>query len=468
MSSEHCLRLQANSMKLRDYQLSDIANMRGAFSNAKRVLFRGATGSGKTVMFAHMAIKAAEKENRVCVIVHRRELLDQIGKALDAQSCSMYGVIASGEPEQPSLIQIATIQTLVRRDFKDRFDFIIIDEAHHAVANQYLKIIEANPDARVLGVTATPCRMGGYGLGDLFNVLVEQSLSVKELIAQGWLSDVDVYAPSIIDVYGIQLEAGDYGRAELEAASSAPAIMGDAVDHYRQYANGKPAIAFCVSIRHAETTAAIFRNRGIKSRCIHGKTMKIERNRVIDALASGEIQVLTSCDLISEGLDVPVVQCGIMLRPTHSQALAMQQMGRVMRPNADGKPSIILDHAGNCLRHGMPQQDRIWTLDRKTKNGPKVRDEVNVNVRQCPECYYVHEFAAVCKGCGYVYQAKDRRITEAEGKLEKMEEQKLERETNTKQVRNARSLEALQAIARERGYKPGWASRMMRYGGRTG
>ena len=457
-------------MKLRDYQLTDVANNRDALTRHNRVLFRGATGSGKTVMFAHMAIKGAEKGNRVCVIVHRRELLDQIGKALDAQkprlskNYPMYGVIASGEDEVPHEIQIATIQTLARREFRDRFDVIIIDEAHHAPANQYLKVIEANPNAKVLGVTATPCRMGGYGLGDVFDVLVEQSLSVKELIEQGYLADVDVYSHpvSAIDVSGIKLRGGDYRNEELEIAASTPTVLGDAIKHYREYADGKPAIAFCVSVEHAQKVADSFRYSGIRTEFISGDHGKRDREWRINGLACGSIQVLTSCDLISEGLDVPVVQCGIMLRPTHSLALAMQQMGRVMRPNANGSPSIILDHAGNCLRHGVPQQDRVWTLDKKSKNGPKVRDEVNVNVRQCPHCYYVHEFATACKGCGYVYQSKDRVITKAEGKLEKLTEQNIRKHHARNVVRKARTKEQLQAIAKARGYRPGWVHMQMK------
>lgn len=442
-------------MQLRNYQEKDIYNIREAFGlKNERVVFRGATGSGKTVMFADMAIKAKQIANRVCIIVHRRELLDQIS---DHLGLTPHGIIASDVLRSPGqLIQVATIQTLVRRDYKDKFDFIIIDEAHHALASQYLKVIKGNPSAKILGVTATPCRMQGYGLGDLFTCLVEQSISIKELIKAGYLSQPMVYAPSMIDVSDIKLHAGDYSKKELEFVSSSDRIVGDAVEYYKALAPGRPAIAFCVSVKHALKTADMFCDKGIPAACVHGGLNKIVRRRFIEGLSSGEWKILTSCDLISEGLDVPKVSCGIMLRPTHSLALALQQMGRILRPYPGKENAIILDHAGNCLRHGMPEQDRVWNLDKKTKHGPKVRDEVDVNVRQCPICYHVHEFAAVCTGCDYEYQPEDRVITKAEGVLELLAEKKARALMRKHEVRKARTREQLTLIADRRGYKYGW------------
>ncbi len=464
-------------MQLRDYQIKDIKNIREAFASHRfasvpdhRILFRGATGSGKTVMFADMATKSARIGNRVCIIVHRRELLDQIVKRIDEFSNPLaYGVIASGvQSKMERCIQIATIQTLVRRDYKDKFDFIIIDEAHHALASQYLKVINGNPKAKILGVTATPCRMQGYGLGDLFTRFVEQSLSIKELIEAGYLSKPLVYAPSMIDVSDITPQAGDYNQKELEFAASSDRIVGDAVEYYKALAPGRPAIAFCVSVKHAMLTAERFQSQGIAARCIYGDLNKATRSQYISGLASGDIKVLTSCDLISEGLDVPVVSCGIMLRPTHSLALALQQMGRILRPSPGKTDAIILDHAGNCLRHGMPQQDRVWTLDKRTKHGPNVRDEIDVNVRQCPICYYVHESSKMCMGCGYEYQPEDRVITKAEGKLQLLKEKKARALSRKTEVRKARTRSALETIAERRGYQYGWVNMILRSRGQAG
>ena len=309
--------------------------------------------------------------------------------------------------------------------------------------------------------------MQGYGLGDLFTRFVEQSMSIKELIKAGYLSPVRVYAPSMIDVSDIKLQAGDYNQKELEFAASSDRIVGDAVEYYKALAPGRPAIAFCVSVKHAILTAKRFRDKGVDAAYICGTQNKITRRILISALSSGKIKVLTSCDLISEGLDVPVVSCGIMLRPTHSLALALQQMGRILRPSPGKTDAIILDHAGNCLRHGMPQQDRVWTLDKRTKHGPSVRDEIDVNVRQCPICYFVHETAASCTGCGYEYQPEDRVITKAEGKLQLLKEKKARALSRKTEVRKARSRSQLEAIAEKRGYQYGWVNMILRSRGQA-
>lgn len=433
-------------MNLRDYQQRAVDDIREAFrAGHKRVLYTAPTGSGKTVMFTYIARHAAARGKTVAIIVHRRELLLQTTARLD----QAHGVIAPGYSATEHPIQVATVQTLARRD-RGPFDLLVIDEAHHATAATYLSVIERNPAAHVLGVTATPCRMTGRGLADLFDTLI-LGPTVPDLTDAGYLAPCEVYAPGVIDTAGIPSRGGDYVTSALTLAADKPAITGNAIQHYKRLADGLPAIAFCVSVDHAEHVAADFRRAGYAARRVDGGTPQRDRDGAIAGLAHGDIDVLTSCDLISEGVDVPVVSCGIMLRPTRSLGLALQQMGRILRPAPNKRAAVILDHAGNCLKHGLPDEPRDWTLT----DGARKRDgSGECPVRQCPECFYVHRPAGVCPQCGHVYTPSPREIQEREGELQRLQARRA--------VGMARDRESLEAIARERGYKPGWVWMMMK------
>ena len=437
-------------MILRDYQQQGIDDIRQAFlTGYRRPLYVLPTGGGKTVMFTFMARSAAERGKRVCILVHRRELLLQTCAALQAR----HGRIAPGCLRTRDDIQVATVQTLVNRLDEYDFDFVIIDEAHHAKARSWMKVIEAYPDATVLGVTATPCRLDGQGLGDVFQVLVEGP-TVTELTDDGYLAPAVVYAPSTIDTSGIHSARGDFVRKELAAAADKPTITGDAIAHYRKYADKLPAIAFCVSVEHAEHTAAQFRSEGYRSVSVDGKTKQHIRDGAIRDLAENRLDVLTSCEIISEGVDVPLVSCGIMLRPTHSMGLAMQQMGRILRPAHGKEHAIILDHAGNCLRHGLPSTPREWSLNSKKRksngngNGPPIR--------QCSKCYHVHAPAPNCPRCGYEYEVQSREIDHVEGELAKVDVDPAVMARRKEQGR-ARTYEELVEYGKKQGYRDGWA-----------
>lgn len=438
---------------LRDYQERDIARLREAFTRHHRVVYVLPTGGGKTVLFSFMARKSAELGKRVMILVHRRELIHQTCAKLAAP----HGVIAAGfTPDYHESIQVVSVQTAVRRkDVCSGFSFIVVDECHHTTASTYQAVLALNPDAHVLGVTATPARMDGHGLDSLFDVLVEGP-DVKTLTESGHLAPAVVYAPSLIDVSGCRTRMGDYAHGDLADAADKPTITGDALEQYRKFADRAPSIAFCVSVEHAHHVAAAFRAAGYRACAVDGGMNQAERDRVIAALGRGEVEVLTSCDLISEGVDVPVVKCGILLRPTKSLTLAMQQIGRILRPAPGKDRAVILDHAGNCLRHGLPTTERQWTLQGFHKQRKK--DDEEIRVRRCPVCFAVHEPAKQCPYCGHVYQPKPRRVKTVNGELlELTEEEMKERKT---ELAKARTLDALREIGRMRGYKPGWAYKM--------
>jgi superfamily II DNA or RNA helicase len=365
-------------------------------------------------------------------------------------------------------VQVASVQTLIRRiDRMPAPDLIVIDEAHHANASTWRQIINTWPSARLLGVTATPFRLDGTGLGTqsggFFDKLIEGP-SIRWLIDEGFLSQPVIYAPPTdLDLTGVRVKLGDYEQRELSVRMDKPKITGSAIEHYSRYCPGEPAIAFCSSVEHAEHVSQQFQDAGIASVPLTGEMADSVRKHRINALASGQIKVLTACDIISEGTDIPVVSCGILLRPTQSLVIFLQQCGRVLRPYPGKKHATILDHAGNCLRHGMVDDEREWSLNhvkesfKKKKEG---QDEVAANLRLCEKCYAVMPATKlVCPQCGHIHHAKGRSIKEVEGDLVMMNAARAEkiRVQARMEVGQAKSLHELTQLARQRGYNTGWA-----------
>jgi DNA repair protein RadD len=351
---------------LRPYQETAVADIRAAFSDHRRVLFCLPTGGGKTVIFSFIVHQVSSRAKRIYIIAHRIEIIRQISKALTRQGVA-HGIVSPDDPQTADMVQVCMIQTLNNRLAKlPRPDLLVIDESHHIVSDSYRKITDAWNTLQ-LGVTATPERLDGKGLGDCFDTLV-QGPSARTLIDAGSLCDFLYLAPpSELDLSEVHSRGGDYAIEELAAAVEKSQIVGDAVKHYTQYLGGKPAVAFCISVAHAEAVAERFRAAGWRAASIDGKMSKGVREGILLDLDEGRIDVLASCDLISEGFDVPEIQGVILLRPTKSLALHLQQVGRSLRPKRDGSKAVILDHVGNCLRHGLPDWDREWSLDGKVK-----------------------------------------------------------------------------------------------------
>ena len=252
---------------LRPYQERDIARIRAAFAaGARRICYQSPTASGKTVLFATVVAGASARGNRTVILGHRDEIVQQVDGALDALGLA-HGIIAAGYPEQLEFpVQIASVATLVRRlDKLAPPELIVPDECHHAAAASWRRILDAYPDAKVLGVTATPQRLDGKGLEDIFDMLITGS-SVAELIAQGYLSRFVTYAPPRRpDLSGVRTRAGDYATEQLAQVMSDGVVITDAVDEYARRCPGAPAIAFCVDIDHSQRVAAAFAERGFKA-----------------------------------------------------------------------------------------------------------------------------------------------------------------------------------------------------------
>lgn len=468
--------------QLRNYQQTDVAALRKAFKSHRNVLYQLPTGGGKTVVFSYITEGASKKGNRVLILVHRQELIRQTSAALQEIGVE-HGIIAPGYTPSWDNVQIASVQTLVRRLGKIHPPGLIIsDECHHAGAASWAKIFNHFSKAKILGVTATPVRLDSKGLGrssgGFFDAMVNGP-SVSELIQQGYLAQPRVFAPPVgADLSNLRKKYGDFIPAEAVAAMDKPVITGCAVEHYRKLAQGVPAIAFCASVAHAEHVAEQFRAAGYKAASIDGTLHDNVRKARIKSLGNGGLNVLTSCDLISEGTDIPIVGAAILLRPTASMGLYLQQVGRALRMHPGKTHALILDHVGNVMRHGLPDEDREWSLDGKRKGKrEKADDEPGLKLTQCERCFAMHLPAPVCPECGFVYPVSAREIAQADGELVELDKQRLEEiEANRRKMfarreeGQCRSLSDWQELAEQRGYAPGWAwhrfnSRQKRQGG---
>ena len=446
---------------LRPYQFKAVEDIRGAFrEGAKSPLFVLATGGGKTCIFSHITHSAMERGRRVTILVHRIELIDQIVKALRAADVEP-DVIAAGYLRHSSPVAVASVQTLARRiDRVSAPDLIVIDEAHHvAKGNTWAQILEAWPQAKRLGVTATPVRQDGRGLGEHFDQLIVGP-QVSELIAMGYLTKPRVFAPPTVDTSGLHQRMGEYVQAEAEALVDRPSVTGDALEHYRRLADGKPAIVFCTSVEHAEHVAQSFRDGGYQAVSLNGGTDREVRRMAVKDFRTGALRVMASCDLFSEGFDVEGIEVGLLLRPTASFGLFLQQVGRCLRIAPGKTEALILDHSANCLRFGLPTDPREWKLTYDETTGKKKEPEIKARV--CSSCFAASSARAkVCANCGVPFPVEPREVEQRKGNLEELtpEEmaQRMAKLHASREVGMSTSLAQLEEIGRKRGHKPGWA-----------
>lgn len=464
------------TISLFDYQQEAVNRLRAAYASGYRApLLVLPTGGGKTFVFSFVTGSATAKGRRVLVLVHRRELLSQSSASLTALGIA-HGCIGPGHPVQlRQAAQVASVQTVVRRfPALDRAgwrpDLIIIDEAHHATAGSWRRVLEHWPEALVLGVTATPCRTDGAGLGvdggGTFDTMIEGP-QIGELIERGRLAQPVVYAPPVVaDLSGMRRSGGDWSRKDQEGRVDKPKVTGDAVEHYARICPGVPAIAFCVSVPHADHVAEQFRAAGWRAKCIHGGTPEGERQGAIDDLGAGRLDVLATCDIVSEGTDIPIVGAAILLRLTKSLGLYLQQVGRVLRAYEGKEEAVILDHVGNVQVHGLPDDPREWSLEGSKTKGRGGSSDGPPPPITCEGCFQQIRRPAppACPSCGKsLKSASDRmeRLEQIEGELQRItaeDRKRLAAERKAEQGQ-AETLGALVALAAKRGYKNphGWA-----------
>ncbi len=441
---------------LRPYQIDLVNRARDNFVRGlKSQIICLSTGGGKTLLTASMIKSSLAKGKSALFIVHRRELVDQSSAAFSSLEIP-HGIIAAGELENYNhKVQIASIQTLTRRLNRLRYepDLIIFDECHHTAANNWAELFKHFSASFKIGLTATPCRLDGKGLAAFYQDIV-QGPSMSELIQQGFLSDYKLFAPSHIDVSGVKLQMGDYIKSELAKIVDTPKITGDVIREYKTRANGKRAAVFCINVEHSKHVTEQFNLAGIPAEHVDGASDREYRQSAIDRFRRGETLVLSNVEIFSEGFDLPSIECAILLRPTKSVSLYLQQVGRALRP-APGKDfAIIIDHVRNCQMHGFPDDDREWELDGVNKKIKK--NELAVKI--CPTCFAALRLTAkACGECGNTIPSKretiDLQSLGSDDQLIELDKKNRNKRGVDIDRQRAKSKDELLKLAIERGYK---------------
>lgn len=440
-------------IELYDYQKELVNKAREAYIQGfKAPCIVAPCGAGKSVMIAEIVRLATVKKQRVLFLVHRKELLEQIERTLKSNSVDM------------EYVTLGMVMTVVRKlNTYQSFDLIVVDENHHTLAKSYIKILE-HYDTRVIGFTATPIRLNGDGLGDVNDVLIE-TVNAKWLIEHKRLAPYQYFSIDLIERSKLKkASTGDYTSQSMDAAIG-KTIFGDVVGHYKKHINGQKTILYAHSIEYSKMYAKEFNDAGIPTAHIDGTTPVKERNRIIQAFRDNEISVLCNVDLIGEGFDVPDCTAVMLLRPTASLSLHIQQSMRPMRyqPN---KVATIIDHVGNVYIHGLPDMEKTWTLEKKPKR--KRKEVESFPIWECKECFCVvardtakqEDGSYKCPECGFIDIAEiTQKKIDKEAELKQIQKEEMEQQFYARRNwRKAKSYKELTKIAKAKGYKSTWAA----------
>lgn len=442
---------------LRDDQEDVRTKLRVSLRASTSVLVYAPTGFGKTVLAAALIKLIFAAKKRVIFCVHRVDLIVQTAKTFEKFGIP-FSYIASGMHYNPyHRVFIASIATLKNRLGKIPADYVMVDEAHLSAASGWAKVAKHYKEAgaRLIGLTGSPERLDGKPLGDVWDTMV-MGPSVRWLIERGHLSRYRAFAPAGIDMTGVRTRNGDYVTSEAEDIMSGKAVLANAVRHWRKYAAGKRTIAFAPSVASAEKLAEEFRANGVMAVALDGNTPQDDRKAAFIGFANRQIEVIVNCQLFCEGFDLAAqvdrdvtIEAVLQYSPTKSLAKHLQQLGRGLRKKPE--PAILLDLVGNIARLGLPDEEREWTLEGRTKKG-------GTSVVICPECFFSHDPAPKCPECNHVYvtaskaKGKARQIEEVDGELEEIDIEAARRERQREQAA-AETLQDLINLATARGYK---------------
>jgi len=451
--------------QLRPYQKDSIAKIRSLFLKGKRkILLVAPTGSGKTVIASEMIRRVLEGDKKCLFVAHRRELIMQASNKLFDFGVNHGVIMADKSPNPQANVQVVSIQTSVSRIDKKTFDkpeadVIFLDEAHRSASNSFANLINEYPHAYIIGLTATPCRQDGRGLGDIYEELVECS-SIKELVNQQYLVPSRVIAPTLPDLKDVKITGGDYNLKMLNKKMNQTKLVGDIVEHWKLYASERPTVVFATSVAHSKYIAKIFCQNGVPALHIDGDMKEIRREQALSSLKNNEIKIISCCQLLSEGWDCPPVSCVILARPTKSLSLYIQMVGRTLRPYKNKKDCLVIDHSGAVYSHGFPDEERTWRLDfsKRDNKKPKITLPVEKQPYTCTECFTVYKpskNAPECPMCLHVPTKKEKIVLLKQGRL--VELKKKVKQTVTPQDKNVFFAQVLY-YAKQKGYIKGWAS----------
>ena len=407
--------------------------------------------SGKSYIMARM-IKGAK--GNVLVLAHRHTLINQHKELLKS-----LGVLN----DKVRVESVFTEASRLGKYAPDSINLIIIDEAHLSEAASYRKVCKYYNCKRVL-FTATPARLDGKPL-TLADTLIT-GITADELIKSGAISDYDYYAPDLnLEFEKIDMVAGEYNNSQLTDLMCQAAIYGDVLKYYQKLGDNRQAIAYCTSIKHSEQTAKMFCDNGISAISIDGSMSQKERNKRMDMFRSGKVQILCNCNLISEGVTLPNASVALLLRPTMSLPLFIQQSCRVLTPMRD-KKAVIIDFVNNVQKHGLPTDNHKWSLSQLVPKRKEFNSDGTLSIRQCENCFKCFKTAPKCPYCGYEYKVKGRELKSVQDvelkKIEAIQKEELESKKRAArmEVGQCRTIAELQKIAKDRGYAPGWVWQM--------
>ena len=438
---------------LRDYQQDIFQKSIEAFKDgAKGICCVLPCRSGKSYIMARM-IRGAR--GNVLVLAHRHTLIRQHKELLEG-----LGVLT----EKVRVESVFTEASRLGRYSPNDVDLIIIDEAHLSEAASYRKVCEYYDCRRVL-FTATPARLDGKPL-TLADTLI-CGITASELIQLGAISDYDYYAPDLnLNLEDIGMVAGEYNNGELSDLMCRSAIYGDVLKYYRELGEERQAIAYCTSVKHSEQTAKMFCDNGIPAVSIDGSMSQKERSKKMEKFRRGDVQILCNCNLISEGVTLPNASVALLLRPTCSLPLFIQQACRVLTP-VEGKRAVIIDFVNNVQKHGLPTEAHNWSLTQSVEKRKQFNEDGTLSIRQCDRCFRCFQ-GNRCPYCGAEHIPKGRELRQMKDvELKRIEAlQKEEQEEQKRQARMevgaARTMEDLKKIQIARGYAPGWVWQMAR------
>lgn len=437
--------------ELRQYQIDLIESLRNSYRQGNKCpCLILPCGGGKSILLAHVVKNAIDKGGFVIVVVHRIELCNQLNETFKNHGINMSKCIIGMVQSMKKKIETFETPTM-----------IITDEGHHGICNTYKFIYDCFPNAYRLTVTATPVRLNGNGLGEVCDDLII-GVTAKWLIDNRYLSPYKYYSIPVAEFNNLKTTRGDYDSKQLSNIMENNVIYGDTVRNYKRIADGKKTIVYCASVQSAYDTAKEFQLHGYSAVALDGKSKKDYRTQAINDFRNGEIQILLNNELFGEGLDIPDVECVILLRKTKSLTLFIQQSMRCMRmnPNNPDKIATIIDHVGNCFEHSLPDTERQWTLDSKSK-----RPENTVKIKTCPDCFAVIEQNLFkCPYCehDFTIEVKGRLEKErVEAELEEIKEQEIDRLKNMKlkEAEKFRTWDEIEAFRKAKNYHIMWAIR---------
>jgi DNA repair protein RadD len=449
---------------LRPYQ-QEVVDECAQLAAGDKAIVVAPTGAGKTIIAAAIIKNAAKT---VLVLAHTREIIKQTSEKLYAHGVD-HGIIQAGfmtRPDEP--VQVASIQTLWARAMRAQrmelppADLLVIDECHHCPANTYRKIIAAYPNAVLIGLTATPCRGDGRGLGGTFDRIIECP-QVAELIAEKHLVKTRVYAPTDPDLKGVETRVGDYVETQLAERMDRTDLVGDIVSTWHKHGERRKSVCFAVNVAHSLHIRDEFIKSGVRAAHVDGGMPKSQRDDILGKLAVGDIELVTNCMVLTEGWDLPDVSCCILARPTKKMGLYRQMVGRVLRPAPSKLNAVILDHSGAVFRHGFVEDRVDWTLnpDKRAESPThncRLRSGYSSRLLECSQCGSIRVAGEACRRCGFLPQRPPKAIVFGAGDLAQVDRQRRIAQRVSDPNERMRWHAMLSFIAAEKGYRAGWVA----------